>query len=279
MSQSRDYRHKVVVITGAAGGLGRAFAARFGRTGAKVALLDLRGDLALTAADELRAEGIPALGLGCDVSVERDCAEALAKVCDHFGGVDVLVNNAGITHRSAFKDTIPSVFRRVMEVNFFGALYCTRAALPSLIERKGQIIVISSIAGFAPLLGRTGYSAAKHALHGLFESLRCELTGERVSVLMVCPGFTDTNIYRSALDGDGSITSHPQSTVGRVASPNDVAEAVFRAASRERRLLVLSGAGRLAWLMMKFAPGLYEKLMTRSLSDELARPAPPSALT
>lgn len=271
MRLRRNYGEKVVVITGAAGGLGRAFAERFGRAGAKVALLDLRGDLALAAADELRAQGISSLGLACDVSVERDCAEALTKVRGHFGGVDVLINNAGITHRSAFRETHAFVFRRVMEVNFFGSLYCTRAVLPELIERRGQIIVISSIAGFAPLLGRTGYSAAKHALHGLFESLRCELAGEGVSVLMVCPGFTDTNIYRSALDGDGAITSHPQSTVGRIAKPDEVAEAVFRAASGEERILVLSAAGRLAWLMMKLAPGLYESLMTRSLSRELDR--------
>lgn len=271
MPSKRDYKGKVVVVTGAAGGLGRAFAARFGSAGARLALLDLQGDRVAAAAGELQEKGFTSLGLPCDVSIESDCLEAMEKVRHHLGEVDVLVNNAGITHRSAFKETRSSVFRRIMEVNFFGSLCCTQAALASLIERKGQIIVISSIAGFSPLLGRTGYSAAKHALHGLFESLRCELKGSGVHVLMVCPGFTDTNIYRSALDGDGSITAHPQSTVGRIATPNEVAEAVFRAASREKRILVLSAAGKLAWLMMKFAPALYERLMTRSLAHELAR--------
>ncbi len=134
-----------------------------------------------------------------------------------------------------------------------------------------MIIVISSVAGFAPLLGRTGYSASKHALHGLFDSLRAELSGTGVGVLLVCPGFTATNIDKSALDADGRPTTHPQSKVGQVAKPANVAEAVLRAAEQNRRLLVLSRVGRLSRLISKLYPALYERLMIRSVRSELER--------
>lgn len=267
----RNYSGKSVVITGAAGGMGRAFAWRFSQAGARLALLDLDGGAIGQQAEELKAQGHAAWGLACDVSDQGSCQDALEQAISFLGGVDVLINNAGITHRSGFAQTEIEVFHRVMGVNFFGALHCTIAALPSLLERRGQIIVISSIAGFAPLLGRTGYSASKHALHGLFDSLRTELAGEGVDVLMVCPGFTRTGIAAAALDGDGTATKHPQSTLGRISEPDEVAEAVLKAAMKNKRLLVLSPVGKLTRIITRLAPGLYEKLMARSMKKELER--------
>jgi NAD(P)-dependent dehydrogenase (short-subunit alcohol dehydrogenase family) len=267
----RSYSGKNVVITGAAGGMGHAFAQRFARAGSRLALLDLDGTAVGTVAEDLNAQGHAAEGLACDVSDEDSCGSAMEQAISFLGGVDVLVNNAGITHRSAFTQTGGDVFRRVMGVNFFGSLYCTQAALPSLIERGGQIIVISSIAGFAPLLGRTGYSASKHALHGLFDSLRTELIDDGVDVLIVCPGFTRTGITAAALDGDGSATKHPQSTLGRISEPAEVVDAVFKAAQKNQRLLVLSAVGKLTRAVTRVAPGLYEKLMVRSMKKELQR--------
>jgi NAD(P)-dependent dehydrogenase (short-subunit alcohol dehydrogenase family) len=260
-----------VVVTGGASGLGAAFVRRFARAGSRVALLDLDGEAANRAASELEAEGTECLAVACDVSDEASCREGIAAVVRRFGGLDVLVNNAGITHRSAFAETDTAVYQRVMGVNFFGPLYCTKAALPSLLERRGLVVVVSSIAGVAPLYGRTGYAASKHALHGLFGSLRAELAPAGVEILIVCPGFTATGLSRAALDADGSVTRHPQSTVGRVATPESVADAVFEAARRGRRLLVLSAAGRAAFVLSRLAPGLYERLMARSLRSELER--------
>ena len=267
----REFAGKAVAVTGGASGLGAAFARRFARAGARLALLDLDGEAAKRTASELEAEGTECLGLACDVSDETACREAIAAVVRRFGGLDVLVNNAGITHRSAFAETDSAVYRRVMGVNFFGPLYCTKAALPSLLERRGLVVVVSSIAGVAPLYGRTGYAASKHALHGLFGSLRTELAPAGVGILIVCPGFTATGLSRAALDADGSVTRHPQSTVGRIATPESVANAVFEAASRGRRLLVLSATGRAAFVLSRLAPALYEKLMARSLRNELER--------
>ena len=211
----REFNSRVVVITGGGGGLGRAFGRRFARAGARVALLDLNREAAEQAAREIRDVGGAALGLGCDVTDPAACRASLERVIEAWGGVDVLINNAGITHRSAFAETRPEVYRRVMDVNYFGAIHCTQAALGALTARKGLIITISSIAGFAPVLGRTGYAGAKHALHGLFDTLRAELRPRGVEVMIVCPSFVDTAISRSALGGDGAVTDHPQSKVGK----------------------------------------------------------------
>jgi NAD(P)-dependent dehydrogenase (short-subunit alcohol dehydrogenase family) len=267
----RDFSGRVVVITGAGGGLGRAFSRRFARAGARLALLDLAGDTVEDLARELAAQGVECIALACDVSDQENCSHAIETVIQRLGGIDVLINNAGVTHRSAFADTDLAVFRKVMGVNFFGPLHCTKAALRSVLDRRGLIIAISSIAGFAPLYGRTGYSASKHACQGLFSSLRSELAGSGVDVLIVCPGFTATGLSTAALDGDGSVTRHPQSTVGKLATPDAVADAVFDAAQRSRRMLVLSAVGKTTMLLNRLFPALYEKIMTRSLRRELER--------
>jgi len=267
----RNFKDKTVLISGAAGGLGAAFARRFAAAGARLALLDLALDPAQALADEITASGGRAVAVACDVTDPAACRAAVAQVCERLGGVDVLINNAGITHRSAFARTEAAVMRRVMEVNYFGSLHLTQAALPSLLERRGLIVVISSVAGLAPLYGRCGYAASKHALHGLFDSLRTELFASGVGVTLVCPGFTGTGIAHAALDGDGRLARHKQSTVGRVAAPEEVAEAVFRAAERGKRLVVLSAVGRLTHLLCRLAPGLYERIMARSLRSELER--------
>jgi NAD(P)-dependent dehydrogenase (short-subunit alcohol dehydrogenase family) len=266
-----DFKNKTVAITGAAGGMGRALCRRFGQAGAKIALLDLHRETLEAFARELDAAGIQALALPCDVTDDPACRAVMQKIVERFGGIDVLINNAGITHRSAFEKTQIQVFRKVMEVNFFGALHCTQAALPALLASRGMIIVMSSIAGFSPLFGRSGYSASKHALHGLFESLRTELSDKGVRVMMVCPGFTATSIEKNALDGDGRPTTHPRSTTGKIAAPEEVAEAIYRGAVKNKRLLVLSRVGKLAHLFSKFFPAYYERAMAKRLRQELER--------
>ncbi|MEW5725383.1 MAG: SDR family oxidoreductase, partial [Thermodesulfobacteriota bacterium] len=255
---------KTVFLTGAAGGLGRALGRRFGRAGAAVAASDLDEKALEELAADLAGLGIQSRAYRLDVTDEAACHEVMNRAAADFGRLDVLINNAGITHRSAFIRTQSQVFRRVMEVNFFGSLYCTQAALPHLIKTRGLLVVISSVAGFSPLLGRTGYSASKHALHGLFDSLRAELREAGVGVTLVCPSFVATGINRHALDFDGAPARHPQATVGRVATPEAAAEAIFQAARKRKRLAVLSAVGKLSWLVSRISPALYEKIMTQA---------------
>jgi NAD(P)-dependent dehydrogenase (short-subunit alcohol dehydrogenase family) len=210
-----------------------------------------------------------ALRLACDVTSEEDCTRAMAEARRAFGGVDVLINNAGITHRSAFAATRPEVIRRVMAVNFFGALHCTHAALDDLVARRGLVIAISSVAGFAPLVARTGYAASKHALHGFFDSLRTEVEPLGVKVLLVCPSFISTGIEKHALAGDGGPARHAQSTVGGRSTPEDMAEKIFRAAQAERGLLLPDRVSKLSWWVSRLAPRFYERQMVKKLGREM----------
>jgi NAD(P)-dependent dehydrogenase (short-subunit alcohol dehydrogenase family) len=267
----RNFDGKSVLVTGAGGGLGRAVAARFAAAGARVVALDRDAAAVESLRAELEASGRACLAVPGDVTDAGRCAGAVAAALERFGGLDVLVNNAGMSHRSAFAATDPGVIRRVMEVNFFGAVSCTAAALPHLLERRGLIVAISSVAGFTPLIARTGYAASKHALHGFFESLRAELEPRGVDVMMVCPSFVATQIDRHALGGDGRPVRHAQVTVGRPLSAAAAAEAIFAGASRGSRLLLVGRTAKLAWWLSRFAPRLYERTMSRRLRDELGQ--------
>jgi NAD(P)-dependent dehydrogenase (short-subunit alcohol dehydrogenase family) len=260
---------KVIAVTGGASGIGLAICRRFGREGARVALIDMNGEEASRQAKSFQESGIEATAFTCDVSREEECLQTIQAVIDAYGGIDILVNNAGLTQRSAFVDTQTAVYKKVMDVNFFGAIYCTKAAIKSLIARQGVIVVTSSHAGYAPLLGRTAYSASKHALHGLFESLRTEVKNLGVHVMMLCPGFTRTNLQERALDGDGSITRHPRSKVGAEDTPEHVAEAVLRGVLKRKRILILTPTGKMTYWLSRVAPGVYERIMASRLKQEL----------
>lgn len=265
----RDFHGHTVVITGGAGTIGRALARSFGGEGAKIALLDLPSSPSSEAQEELQRAGIEAIAVPCDITDTEQVQTAMNAVRRALGSIDVLINNAGIVHRSAFADTRPDVFRRVMEVNLFGALHCTQACMDDLVAGRGLIIAVSSIAGLAPLYGRSGYAASKHAMHGLFESLGAEVADQGVGVLMVCPSFVESGLEASTLGGDGKRVTRARSKVGQLGNADDVAAEVLKAARTGRRRLVLTPVGKTSALLSRLAPGLYERLMIRSLRSEL----------
>ncbi len=257
-----------VVITGATGGLGAEMCRQFGRAGARIAALDLDtpGLAALQA--ELAGSGIECATWSCDVTDETRCRAVIDAVAGHFRRIDVLVCNAGISHRSAFAETEPAVLHRVMDVNFWGAVHVTRPAIPHLRERRGRIVAISSVAGFAPLIARTAYAASKHAVQGFFSSLRGELQDDGISVTLACPSFVATGIEKNQLGRDGGPVHHAYQTVGRpMASADAVAEIVDATLKRER-MRVIGRVGRMSWLLARAAPGFYERQMVRRLKNE-----------
>ena len=256
---------RVVLITGAAGGIGTALAHRFADAGARVALGDLDPARLAATADSTVGDGGTAIAIPFDVTDTDACRAAVAHVAAEWGGIDVLVNNAGITHLSLFRDTDPSVIRRVVDVNLFGAVNVTSAALPYLLASRGRIVTVSSVAGVAPLASRTGYSAAKHALHGLFDSLRAELRGSGVSVTIICPQFVNTAIGDRALGGDGGPPTMPRTTTGRAVEPDDVAAAIVDATVRRRRILLYPRDAKVSYLVARFAPALYERMMAKRI--------------
>lgn len=271
MTKTKECRDKVVVITGGASGIGSALARRFARGGARLGLLDMDAAALEREAAHLASSGTAVVSAVCDVSRRRDCQAAIDAVSERFGRIDALVNNAGITARDRFVDTRAEVFERVMAVNFFGSLYCTQAALPRLKATRGLVVVVESLAGVSPLLGRSAYCASKHALHGLFTTLRAELRSDGVQVMIACPGFVQTNLQLRALGGDGHVTARPQSRIGGQMSAAAVADALYHAALRRRPLVVLTPVGKIAYWVSRLMPLTYERLMARQFAVELER--------
>lgn len=250
---SQAYRHKVVLVSGGCSGIGRALALRFARAGARLAILDLDQAALDSLVQHLRDHlGGEALGLRCDVADADAVERAVALAVERFGGIDVLVNNAGIT--TAVPSPKPAWG---FPQGHGGELLRRRALHPRGAAEPARTARADRRAQFAdrlrPLLYRSAYNASKHALHGLFDTLRMELEGTGVSVTLACPGFTATDLRKNALVGDGSVTRQPVQVLGsQVASPVEVAEAIFQGAARRRRLLVLSNVNWRARLLARF---------------------------
>lgn len=268
----RTFDGRCVVITGAAGGLGRALVGVFLQAGAQVLALDrdaaglerLRDTVPVPPAGHTAA----LLTAVCDITQADACDSAIAQAVSQWGGVDVLINNAGISHRSLFTQTDPAIVRQVMEVNFFGAMQMTHAALPHIIARRGVVAAITSVAGYAPLLGRTGYCASKHALHGFFDTLRTEVQALGVQVTLVSPSFIATGIGAAALGGSGAAAATPRITTGGESAPQDIARQIFAAMAQGQSRLLPDRTSRLAWWASKLAPGFYARTMTRRIRPE-----------
>ncbi|HYH55742.1 MAG TPA: SDR family oxidoreductase, partial [Anseongella sp.] len=182
--------------------------------------------------------------------------------------IDVLVNNAGISMRALFRDLDLTVLHRVMDVNFWGTVYCTKYALPSIIQNRGAVVAISSIAGYKGLPGRTGYSASKFAMQGFMESLRIENLRNGVHVMVACPGFTASNIRNTALVADGSLQGESSMEEEKMMSADEVAGLIVEGLRKRRRDLIITGQGKLTVFMSRFFPKLTDKLVYRHFTKE-----------
>jgi NAD(P)-dependent dehydrogenase (short-subunit alcohol dehydrogenase family) len=267
--QERNFSGKVILITGAAGGLGSALCRRYAQAGARIAAMDLDEAKLNALVATLPADTLAIAGNIADPAV---CQHAVAQTLAHFGALDGLINNAGISHRSLLSDTDPSVIRRVMEVNFFGAMQLTHAALPHLIASRGMVAAVSSVAGYAPLLGRTGYCASKHALHGFFDTLRTEVKELGMQVTLICPSFIATGIGAAAVGGSGASAASPRIATGGESDPVDIARLIFNAIAHGKSLLLPDRTSRLAWWVSKLAPVFYARTMKRRVSAEFQIP-------
>ena len=259
---------KVVLISGAAGGLGAALCQRYARAGSRIAAMDLDAGRLDTLVTDLKQRGVQALALPGSIADPASCQAALAATLSHFGSIDGLINNAGISHRSLLRATGIEVIRQVMDVNFFGAVQLTQAALPHITAQRGFVAAISSVAGFSPLIGRTGYAASKHALHGFFDTLRSEVQDLGVSVTLVCPSFIRTGIGAAGLGGDGAQASSARLTTGGESSAEAIAERIFVGVAESRRLLLPDRTSRLAWWLSRLAPQRFASIMKRRIGAE-----------
>ncbi len=255
------FRNKVVAITGGSDGIGKALIEQLLPLGAKIATCARNQDKLYDL--QLRHSTAPLHCIVADVSIYNDCKLFIDSTISQFGGIDILINNAGIVMRALLKDADVDIFKKVMEINYFGTVYCTKLALDSILERKGTIVGLSSIAGYRGLPGRSGYSASKFAIIGLLEALRIELQDDGVNVMWVSPGFTRSNTRVAALNERGESQGRSPVNESELMSPEECAAYILRAIEKRKRSLVLTFLGKQTVFLTKFFPSLADKLTKR----------------
>ncbi len=261
-------KDKVVIVTGASSGIGKALALECGRRGAKVVLAARREELLKDNVLKISEMGAETFIVVADVSKESDCERIIELTISRFGAIHVLINNAGVSMRALFHKTGSDVLRRVIDINFWGTVNCTRYALPYLLKTGGSLVGISSVGGFKGLPGRTGYSASKFAMHGFMEALRTENLKKGLHVLIVCPGFTSTEIREKALTADGSIQGKSPRNEKRMMNPEQVARRTVDAIVNRRRLLILTLEGKFIIALQRLFPTLLDKIIYQQMAKE-----------
>jgi dehydrogenase/reductase SDR family protein 7B len=261
-------KDKIIIITGGSSGIGKALATKFGSEGAKLVITGRKKDQLESTADELKSNGFTVTTVVADASVEADCARVVDTAIREYGRIDVLINNAGISMRALFEDLQVEVFRKVMEVNFYGLVYTAKYALPHILRSQGSIVGISSVNGKRATPARSAYSASKFAMIGFLESLRSEVMDRGVHVLTVCPGFTASNIRKSALTATGRVTGETPMDETEMMSAEDVADHVYHALVRRKRDVTLTLQGKLAVWLNVFFPGWMDRKALELIQKE-----------
>lgn len=263
---------KVVVVTGASSGIGEACVKAFSAEGAKIVLAARSTDKMKSIAEQLQTES---LCVATDVAQEADCKSLIEQTIDHFGHIDVLVNNAGISMRAMFNEVDLSVLKQVMDINFWGTVYCTKYALPHLLQAKGSVIGVSSIAGYRGLPARTGYSSSKFAMQGFLESIRTEHLKDGLHVLVACPGFTASNIRNTALSADGGQQKESPLKEDKLMTADQVAHHIVQATTKRKRTLILTRQGKMTVFFNKWLPAWMDKMVYNHFAKEPDSPLNP----
>ena len=264
------FRKKVVVVTGGTDGIGRALVKILLSQGALVSTCGRNHDKLYQLQKEFSSSSLHTMV--ADVSSENHCKQFIESTINVFGGIDILINNAGISMRALFQDLDLEVFRKVMDTNFWGTVYATKYCLPAILAAKGSIIGISSINGYRGTPARTAYTASKYAMNGFFESLRTEVMKKGVHVLVVAPGFTSSNIRNTALTADGSSQGESPRDESKMMSSEEVATHILHATSKRKRDLVLTTQGKLAVFLNKWIPGILDGIVYKQMAKEKDSP-------
>ena len=244
MNKIKEYfKDKVMVITGASSGIGLASARLFASYGARLALAARSIDKLKTLASEISSDPSKVLCIKTDVSIEEDCKNLIESTVKYFGRIDFLINNAGISMRASFSKVDLNVIRRLMDVNFWGTVCCTKYALPYLLESKGSVTGVISVAGYAGLPGRTGYATSKFAIRGFLETLRMEHQEDGFHVLVFAPGYTSSNVRNAALLADGSPQGTTPKDESNLMSAEEVAQKLAWGLYRKKREMILTALG------------------------------------
>ena len=263
------YKDKVIIITGASEGIGRALAQALATQGPKLILAARNAERLAILVAAVETAGAAAIAVPTDVTDEADCRALVAAAVTTYGGLDVLVNNAGGTMWTLFAEiTDIGIFERLMRLNYLSGVYCTYHALPHIIARRGQIVAVSSVAGLTGVPTRTGYAAAKHAMFGFFESLRVELTGTGVAITMVAPDYVLSEIHRRALGADGAAIGKSPMQEDKIMTAAQCAGRIVAAMENRKRLLITSRRGKLGRWIRLIAPGLVDRIALKAIRDK-----------
>lgn len=261
----KKFQNKVVVVTGATSGIGEALVYEFVKAGAKVIMAARNEDKLREMADAL---GENVTYTPCDVVIESQCKSMIEAGAKKFGKIDIIICNAGLSMRALFDDVELSVLHRLMDVNFWGCVNCTKYALPYIQATKGSIIGISSVAGIHGLPARTGYSASKYAMVGFLDTIRVENLKKGVHVMVASPGFVSTNVRFSALTADGSSQGETPRHEDKMMSPTEVAHRIMRGITKRKRFITMDFNGWATYLLKKISPSLVDNLFYKAMAKE-----------
>lgn len=268
------YKDKVIIVTGASSGIGLASAQKFASLGAKVVLaarsLDKLEKIASDLNQRFAAHNSQLIAhcIKTDVTKEEDCKNLIDQTVRHFGKIDVLVNNAGISMRAVFKDLDLTVMKSLMDTNFWGTVYCTKYALPYLLKSKGSVVGVISTAGYVGLPARTGYSASKFAVRGFLETLRIEHLYDGLHVMIFAPGFTTSNIRNVALTADGSPQGETPRNEDRMMSAERVARIMARGIMKKKTHMVLTPLGKATLIANRRLPRMADRMEYKMMANE-----------
>ena len=267
---SWSLRGKTIVLTGASAGIGEELAISLAARGCNLVLAARSEDALATVKRRCETAGGRAIVVATDVTDANACKMLMERAIDEFRGIDVLVNNAGISMWARFEEiTDLTVFERIMKVNYLGAVYCTYYALPHLRENRGLLVAISSLTGKTGVPTRSGYAASKHAMQGFFDTLRIELLGSGVDVLVVSPGFVATDIRARALGPDGrSLTESPRHEDRSTMSVEECVGLIIEAIEKRKREVVMTARAKLGMWLKLVAPRVVDGIAARAVKEK-----------
>lgn len=260
-------QNKVIIITGASSGIGKALAEKYASEGWNLVLAARR--ISLLKELEKKFKNTEVLSVETDVTKELDCKNLIDSAVSKFGRIDVLINNAGISMRASIEDVEMDVLRKLMDVNYWGTVYCSKFALPHLLKQRGSLVGVISVGGYIGLPGRTGYSASKFAVRGFLDTVRVEYLKAGLHVLVAAPGFTTSEIRKHALVANGSQQGHTPRNENRMMSAEDCANRIYKAIKRRQRKIIISlFDGKMVVLIAKLWAWIIDQILYRVFANE-----------